>query len=163
MLTEILLSRLAQDTSGLITFKNYNHQSKVTIMAIQLEFIDFIVPISIIEKKYPGGWNQCLNDHKNLVGGRVWYDEYLFRDGAMNPMDVESLVNEWQMLGFNTHSENEDGRPIEWVDVCVCEGMLGGPTLKCNWLEVNTSTQTACLKGSGHSEPVGRLHFESEK
>lgn len=47
-------------------------------MAIQLEFIDFIVPRSVIEEKYPGGWVQCLKDHKNLIGGRVWYDEHLF-------------------------------------------------------------------------------------
>jgi len=62
-------------------------------MTIQLEFINFIVPISEIEEKYPGGWVQCLMDHENFFGGRVWYDEYLFRDGAMNPMNIEGLIN----------------------------------------------------------------------
>ena len=40
-------------------------------MAIQLEVINFVVPIKIIKEKYPGGWEQCLKDHENLIGGRV--------------------------------------------------------------------------------------------
>lgn len=128
-------------------------------MAIQLEFIDFIVPRSLIEAKYPGGWLQCLTDHERLIGGRVWYDEHLFRDGAMNPMDIERLVNEWQSLGFNTHKENEDGIPIEWLDVCVCEGLLGGPTLKCDWIDVDLDTQTASLKGCEQDKIVTRRDF----
>jgi len=128
-------------------------------MSIQLEFIDFIVPRAVIEEKYPGGWVQCLKDHERLIGGRVWYDEHLFRDGAMNPMDIEALVNEWQRLGFNTHKENEDGMPIEWLDVCVCEGLLGGPTLKCDWLDVDLDNRTASLKGSYQGKNVGRQNF----
>jgi hypothetical protein len=65
-------------------------------MAITTEFIDFIVSIQVIRDKYPGGWEQCLKDHKNLISGRVWYDEYLFRDGAMNPTDIDCLVDEWE-------------------------------------------------------------------
>ena len=52
-------------------------------MAIKLQFFDFIVPIKTIKKKYPGGWVQCLKDHDGDIGGRVWYDEHLFRDGAV--------------------------------------------------------------------------------
>jgi len=52
-------------------------------MAIELEFINFIVLIHLIAQKYQGGWQQCLLDHAELIGGRVWYDEHLFRDGAV--------------------------------------------------------------------------------
>jgi hypothetical protein len=62
-------------------------------MAIKLEFFDFIVPIKTIKKKYPGGWVQCLKDHDGDIGGRVWYDEHLFRDGAMSPNDIAYLLN----------------------------------------------------------------------
>ena len=62
-------------------------------MAIKLEFFDFIVPIKTIKKKYPGGWGQCLKDHDGDIGGRVWYDEHLFRDGAMSPNDIAYLVS----------------------------------------------------------------------
>ncbi len=30
-------------------------------MAIDTEFIDFIVPIASIKENYPGGWAQCLS------------------------------------------------------------------------------------------------------
>ena len=64
-------------------------------MAIALEFIDFVVPIDTIRRKYPGGWEQCLRDHAGLIGGRVWYDEHLFRDGAMNSDDIMIVVDRW--------------------------------------------------------------------
>ena len=107
-------------------------------MAIQLEFINFIVPIKIIEKKYPGGWTQCLGDHKNLIGGRVWYDDHLFRDGAMNPTDIGHLVDEWKKLGFHTHEGKNN--PVKWVDICVVEAMFGGATLQCDWITVEWIT-----------------------
>ena len=69
-------------------------------MAIATEFIDFIVPIETIRQKYPGGWEQCLKDHENLMNGRVWFDEHLFRDGAMGPLDIESIVERWEAMGF---------------------------------------------------------------
>jgi hypothetical protein len=53
-------------------------------MAIALEFIDLIVPISKIREKYPGGCEACLRDHEHLLGGRIWYDEHLFREWLMN-------------------------------------------------------------------------------
>lgn len=63
-------------------------------MAISLEFNDFVVPISLIWEKYSGGWEQCLADHREDIGGRVWYDEHLFRDGAMGVDDIEALIEE---------------------------------------------------------------------
>ena len=62
-------------------------------MAIKLEFFDIIIPIKTIKKKYPGGWKKCLKDHDGDIGGRVWYDEHLFRDGAMSPNDIGNLVD----------------------------------------------------------------------
>jgi hypothetical protein len=113
-------------------------------MAITTEFIDFIVPIKTIRDKYPGGWEQCLKDHEGLIGGRVWYDEHLFRDGAMNPMDIESLVERWEAMGF-------EGIVIEnnrkfWKDICVFE--MGGATLQCDWIDFDRETRTAFLIGT---------------
>ena len=83
-------------------------------MAIALQFIDFVVPIDLIRQKYPGGLAQCLQDHERLIGGRVWFDEHLLREGAMNPADIESLVDEWTSLGFQPTVE-VDGKRI-WQD-----------------------------------------------
>lgn len=114
-------------------------------MAIALEFIDFIVPIAIIRKKYPGGWEQCLKDHEQLIGGRVWFDEHLLRNGAMNPSDIESLLHEWEDLGFEPY-EDVDGQRI-WKECCVVERMFGSATLPCDWLAF-TEEGDAYLKGT---------------
>src|SRR5690554_3535880 len=123
-------------------------------MAIQLECISFIVPIEKIKEKYPGGWEQCLIDHKKLIGGRVWFDEYLFRDGAMNPADIYHLIEEWQALGFHTHDGGEN--PSRWVDVCVVQSFLGA-TLPCNWIEIED--YSAFYKGQPKGEVIGRDAF----
>ncbi len=68
-------------------------------MASLTEFIDFIIPIATIRAKYPGGWNQCLTDHANLLEGRVWHDEHLLRDGAMSPHGISALIEEWEGMG----------------------------------------------------------------
>lgn len=119
-------------------------------MAIALEFIDFVVPIDLIRQKYPGGWAQCLQDHERLIGGRVWFDEHLLRDGAMNPADIESLVEEWTSLGFQPTAEL-DGQRI-WQDCCVVESMLGGTTLPCDWLEISEDGRSAWLQGTQPGE-----------
>ncbi len=126
-------------------------------MAIQLEFINFIVPRNTIIDKYPGGWVKCLSDHANLIGGRVWYDEHLFRDGAMNPMDIGSLVEEWTQLGFQAHLG--DDSPEQWVDVCVVEALFGGPTLPCDWIEIDGDV--AFLPGTDKGDVIGRNNISA--
>ena len=113
-------------------------------MSIATEFIDFIVPIQTIRDKYPGGWEQCLKDHEHLIGGRIWYDEHLFRDGAMNSMDIESLVERWEAMGFEGIVV-ENNQKI-WKDICVFE--MGGATLQCDWIDFDRETRTAFLKGT---------------
>ncbi len=122
-------------------------------MAIALEFIDFVVPITVIRKKYPGGWEQCLRDHGPLLGGRVWHDEHLFRDGTMNPNDIKAVVERWSDLGFKM-IETEQGQQV-WKDVCVVESMFGGPTLPCDWI-VDTELRIAYLKGTEPGAVIGR-------
>lgn len=56
-------------------------------MAIDTEFIDFIVPIAIIRAKYPGGWEQCLKDHEGMYGGTTLPCDWLvsFQAIAVSP------------------------------------------------------------------------------
>ena len=127
-------------------------------MAIATEFIDFIVPIQVIKDKYPGGWEQCLRDHKNLIGGRVWYDDHLFRDGAMNPGDIESLVEHWEAMGFKGIVES-DGQKY-WKDICVFE--MGGSTLHCDWIDFDRESRAAFLKGMPPGEVASRHTFAKD-
>lgn len=126
-------------------------------MAVRLQFIDFLVPIATIRAKYPGGWENCLADHAGLVGGRVWYDEHLFRDGAMNPLDIRYLVDRWKALGFMPMAERDGGKC--WEDVCVVESLLGGATLPCAWIEVDRELRIAYLRGTDPGPIVGRDSF----
>jgi hypothetical protein len=130
-------------------------------MAIALEFIDFVVPIERIREKYPGGWEQCLADYEGLIGGRVWFDEHLFRDGAMNPNDIGFLVEEWRGMGFEP-MEMRDGNQV-WKDVCVVESMFGGPTLACDWLEFDPEQRSAYLKGTEPGDVIGRDNVAGDK
>ena len=123
-------------------------------MAIALEFIDFVVPIAVIRQKYPGGWEQCLKDHEHLIGGRVWFDEHLLRDGAMNPAAIAELVEEWSQAGIQP-TEARNGQ-IVWKDCCVVESLLGGPSLPCDWLAMAEDGASAFLKGQPPGDVVGR-------
>lgn len=122
-------------------------------MAIALEVINFIVPVKLIHQKYPGGWEQCLKDHERLLDGRVWYDDHLFRDGAMSPTDMRLLVDEWIDLGFDP-PEMRDEREV-FKDFCIVETMFGGPALPCNWLEMSDDFFSAYLKGTEPGEVIG--------
>jgi hypothetical protein len=134
--------------------------SEGSAMSVALEFIDFIVPIETIRRRYPGGWEQCLHDHRNLIGGRVWYDDHLLRDGAMNPTDIGRLVDEWTALGFEV-TASRDGQ-VYWQDVCVVQSLLAGPTLPCDWLEMHDSERAAYLAGTEPGPVIGRKHFRKD-
>lgn len=129
------------------------------MMSVMCEFIDFIVPIHVIKEKYPGGWEQCLIDHDYSIGRCIWYDDHLFHTGAMNPMDIEDLVNHWKELGFETHKEDANTVPIEWVDVCVYERFFGGATLPCDWIDFDEESGGVFLKGTDPGKLVTRHDF----
>ena len=69
-------------------------------MSVRCEFIDVIVPIANIERVYPGGFAAFKARYLEDFGGRLWHDDYLFRDGAMNPIDAASAVNFWRGYGL---------------------------------------------------------------
>ena len=121
-------------------------------MAIALEFINLIVPIHIIEIKYPGGWEKCLSEHKPLIGGRVYFDDHLFRNGAMAPRDAEDLVDDWARHGLETTREIDGER--HWWDCCVVSFPFG-VSLPCDWIEISDDGYSAYLKGTEPGEVIG--------
>lgn len=124
-------------------------------MAIALEFINFIVPISVIREKYHGGWDTCLKDHERFISGRVWFDEHLLRDGAMDPGGIESLIRKWTELGIEPMIELNG--QLSWKDCCVTESVSGGLTLPCDWLAIGEGRRSAYLKGTAPGALVGRI------
>jgi len=100
-------------------------------MAIELEFINLIIPIEKINKYYPGGFYKYLEDHKERIGMTVWFDNYLVRDGAMNPIDIKLLIAKWEELGLKSKTRKKGIE--QWKDLCVVDSFRG-TTLPCDWL-----------------------------
>jgi hypothetical protein len=126
-------------------------------MAIRLEFIDFIIPIEKIDLVYPGGFSKLKEDFlmDGNVTERFWHDKYLFRDGAMNAIDIERLVEEWENLGLEGIVEINGQK--QWKDFCVVEGMFGGPTLPCDWLVYDGDNNCVYLKNKPKGELIGAI------
>ena len=122
-------------------------------MAIQTEFIDFIVNISAIRTKYPGGWEACRRDIEHLIGGRIWHDDYLLRDGTVSKSGIAAMVDYWTRKGLTGRArvENEEC----WVDFCIYESLLGGTTLPCAWLIPHGPSSVKHVDDRG-SSVVGR-------
>lgn len=123
-------------------------------MAVRLEFIDVLVPVHVIEEKYPGGFAQCLVDLGPRLGRRVWHDQRLLRDGALDPASARALVGGWKALGIEPLQWV--GGALQWKEVCVVDLRLGGPTVKCPWLEVDTVARSGWLRGTSRTPVVGR-------
>ena len=100
-------------------------------MPVKLEFISLVVPIEKIEEHYPEGFTKFKQDNHKLIGGKILYDNYLMKDGAMNPMDIEALAKEWESYGLIGIVEENGKR--KWKDFCVID-YFGGLSLPCDWI-----------------------------
>ena len=125
-------------------------------MAVALEFINLLVRVDAIRSKYLGGWHQFLKDHEQAIGSTGWYDDNLYREGAMSPTDIGHLVDFWREKGLTTHRD-ENGQPAEWIDVCVSE--FFGPTLPCSWYADDSQLAAAYLKGTAPGKVMTRKDF----
>lgn len=132
-------------------------------MAIRLEFLNLIVPVHVIDRKYPGGWKQCRTDHgleeQPSSFGACWHDGLLFRDGAMSPFDMAMLKAKWEAIGFKA-IRCRRGRSVV-ADFCVYPSPASpaSPVPACTWLSIDTSVAMASFRGSAflHSDQHGRL------
>ena len=122
-------------------------------MAIYLEFIDLIIPISNIDKVYAGGFAQFKQDNIKSFGLKMWHDDFLYRDGAMGALDMQFLCEKWEAIGLKGMIEIEGQR--KWVEFCVFEGLFGGATLTCDWLEYDRKSNIVYLKGQAPGEIKG--------
>ena len=126
-------------------------------MAVALEFLNLVIPIKKIEQHYGGGWEQYLDDHEQLIGRRLWFDDHLLRDGAKDPKDMSKLIDEWVDIGLRTIEET-NGKP-RWVDCCVIASFLNKPTLPCKWVQLSSNGWSASLNEHPPGEIVGRAEI----
>ncbi len=107
-------------------------------MAIPLSCFNLIIPRHLIEKKYPGGWQQCLYDHSPLDNYAAAYDDNLFRISVMNTIGMGMLLNKWSRHGFKTYAK-KSASP-HWLEVCIVQSMMNQPTLPCKWVKIENNT-----------------------
>ena len=102
-------------------------------MSIKVIYLSVIIPLANVEKcKAIGGIKGILEKQKDFLGKRVVVDDYLYKNGAISPGDIEDIISFWQNQGL-APTELKDGKEV-WKDLCVVD-MASGPTLPCDWLE----------------------------
>ena len=89
-------------------------------MAVQIECLNMIIPITVIEKKYPGGWKQYQHDNEfnAAESDDNFTDGELLRLGAMNSFSIYLIVSEWEDLGLKGYVRA--GKKKKWRDFCLC-------------------------------------------
>lgn len=102
-------------------------------MAVRVQFISVIIPIEQIDRSsIPGGFSGLLESEGDNVGKLVWHDDHLFAECAMNPFDVQAIVERWESRGLTARVGTDDSR--YWKDLCVVD-FYQGPTLPCRWIQ----------------------------
>ena len=94
-------------------------------MAVLVEGISVIIKRSVIEEKYPGGWEAFVADAPNKT---LCADEELARVGFMTPVDVEQYVKHLGQYGFRYL---EEGMAIDLVVADQLRGLLA----ESDWCE----------------------------
>ena len=113
-------------------------------MALQSEFINIIIPIENIERVYQGGFDAYKVEHEKEFTGRMYHDQFLFRDGAMSLQDTQDIIDKWEALGL-VPLKIVDGKE-HWNELCVVF-MLTGLIRPCDWVMYNSQYGCVHLKG----------------
>lgn len=112
-------------------------------MSIELECVNIIIPIQILRKKCLrlGDVDQFLYD-RTVNGIGYWRDDYLYREGAMDSMDAQRILNSWKREGLKL-AQRKRGE-LQWCDLCIVD--ISGPTLPCPWLKYDAQKHIAWHK-----------------
>lgn len=68
---------------------------------------------------------ELLEIDKNWIGKTIWYDEHLYREGAMNVADIEMIIRKWEKRGLKL-LEEVDGKKV-FKDLCAVDVGRGPP------------------------------------
>ena len=103
-----------------------------------MHFINVVIPIKkILDLKGENWWKEYLKKNDRLVGDILWFDNFLLRDGAMDEVSIEHIIEFWAEQGFEP-KKIINGKE-HWNDLCVVDS-IDGPTLPCEWLNVEYAT-----------------------
>ena len=94
---------------------------------IRVDCYAVVVPRIHVERVFPGGWVAATQFEQGFENSPVKFDEDLFSEGAMSPLQVHRFILRWKELGLIPHQNRK------WHEICVVDRFLG-PTLPCRWL-----------------------------
>jgi hypothetical protein len=122
-------------------------------MAVKIKFLSVVVPIENINKSsIKGGLPGLLAQFGSSRGKSFWLDEDLYVEFAMNPVDIQAMVQRWESLGLTPRAE-ESGQRV-WKDLCVVD-FYQGPTLPCRWLTFDPNKKVVWKSGVASGAIVG--------
>jgi len=120
-------------------------------MSLGLLFLNIIIPIERITD-----FDELLAKSNPRIGPNIWYDEHLFREGAMGYGDIEYMMEYWQNRGLVGKVENEKGQ--SWSDFCVAASTVGFED-RCDWLTFDSSRNCVSHVRQQHGKIVVRNAF----
>jgi hypothetical protein len=106
---------------------------------IRVDYYAIIVRKFHVERVYPGGWATAISQDKGFEDCTVRFDQDLFVEIAMSPLQVHRFVLRWRDFGLVPH------RKRTWFEICVVDRFTG-PTLPCGWLDWNYTKHTVRLE-----------------
>ena len=129
-------------------------------MTIHCPFITVIVPVSVINEKFPGG----MEEFRNLRPTDTFCtDGFLASYSFMGPHDSRPFAHSLEEKGLVLWSGVE-GLDLQFADVAVTDQFFG-PNLPCDWLETEMMEiqLVARLKGTPAGEVTYMESMEAEE
>jgi hypothetical protein len=122
-------------------------------MAVAVYCFTVVVPLSSIERGYPGGLMAWFQETGGADGKRIWFDDKLVAFCYYDPSLSYNGVRAWVDLGF---AGNTKGKCIEEALLCAQVDMqLGVLSADVDWLEFNSAQPSAWIKGTSPGRIVG--------
>ncbi|HOY69070.1 MAG TPA: hypothetical protein PLP29_19500 [Candidatus Ozemobacteraceae bacterium] len=116
-------------------------------MAVQLEFINILVPFSAIERVHQGGAEGFRKEYEDHPG--VWWDRFLFRCGSMNSIDLILWLEELEKHGLSRFRTYAGKRIAGDIALATIEFGIEG---NCSWLSIDRAQGIAWLSGTEPGE-----------
>jgi len=96
-------------------------------------FYSIIIPIENLRRILSKKELQKVLTERSYKG-KVWFDDYLYREGSMSPIDNEYIIKFWEDKGL-VPIEIKNGKKY-WKDLCLIAFPDDKATLPCSWIEV---------------------------
>lgn len=104
-------------------------------MAILILYYSVIIPMNNLKKVLgPDEFKKTLS-LPNRYYDRICFDDYLYKEGSMSPLDNERILKKWEEKGL-VLTEERHGK-IYWKDLCILE-MVNDQPLEhpCDWIDI---------------------------